>query len=491
MRMHVVVMLFVLTSLPSFSQVPPADSLLKSRMSTPLLRSEGTMTGEGVCWHAAYGMNQFMKGYRETGDTAYLDAAVDYFDALIDKLHTSPDGYRGWVGPYIYDEQYICDVHIGDAVLVNPMLDFSETVLKADDPSIREAYTEKAQHYLALAKTHLIEKWDHRGTWHEDGVYGAYVSWDHYMTNDNLDEWRVMDVRNSNLSLPFNKQNSMGIACLRIYRITEDPFYRHKALRIFNYMKSRMALVDDHYVWNYWEPFGPWDLDLSEANPLRHWVNVHPYRNYQAGEVHEIAEAYHSGITFTRLDIQRIINTNLRVMWNGDRENPEWRNSNYAVQMDVYGELPIKEAPGGHFPSLAGTLWTGLADFSETVRELGGIEDDSPVSFDRQYDHLPVTPLDRPFTSNRLFIMTAAIPANPDEGEAVLLVTQTRADGVLRIDLVSSDGESVVAAIHDAEDERSKGVHVIQWTPETVPAGDYRIRWTLNDDYREFPVSLP
>ena len=69
----------------------------------------------------------------------------------------------------------------------------------------------------------------------------------------------------------------MGIACLRIYRITGENEYRQKALKIFNFMKSRMCLFDDHYVWNYWEPLGPWDVDAEEANKLRHWVNVHPY----------------------------------------------------------------------------------------------------------------------------------------------------------------------------------------------------------------------
>lgn len=483
--------LLVIAGLAAHADFPPPDDLLRGRMNNPLLKSEGTMTGEGVCWHAAYDMGLFMDAYRDSGDEGYLDTAVTYYDALIDKLHTSPDGYKGWVGPYIYDSDYIGDVHIGDAILINHMLDFSETILKKSDGELKARYEDKAREYLVLAQTHLIEKWDSRGTWREDGPYGAYVSWDRYMTPDNLDEWRKLDVKNSSLSLPFNKQNSMGIAALRIYRITGDEAYRGKALKIFNYMKSRMALFEDHYVWNYWEPFGPWDIDGSASNKLRHWVNVHPYRNYQAGEIHEIVEAYHSGLTFDRTDIERIINTNLNVMWNGDKDNPEWRNSNYAVQMAAYGELPIKEAPGGHFPNLAGALWTGLAEFSKTVRELAGRETDDPVDFSRNYDELPVTIFDRPFHSNKMFIMAASIPAAIKRGESANLVIQTRQEGAVSIELMSEDGAEVIETIRPAPEKHDyKGIHRINWNTGDIDAGSYRIRWTLNDEIREFPITI-
>ena len=167
-----------------------AEQLLQERMRTPLLQANGSLTGEGLCWHAAYNMHRFMTGYRVHQDPAYLDAGVKYYDALIAKMHTSPDGYKGWVGPFIYDEEYICDVHVGDAILLNPMLDFAESVLTSQDESIRKKYAERANAYLDLAKKHLIEKWDARNTWREDGVYGGYVSWDQYMTSDNLHEWR-------------------------------------------------------------------------------------------------------------------------------------------------------------------------------------------------------------------------------------------------------------------------------------------------------------
>ncbi len=488
---YMFVTLSVLLAMTATTDLPSPERLLQGRMNTPLLKTEGTLTGEGVCWHAAYDAGKFIDGYRQTNDAAYLDAAAAYFDALLAKLHTSPDGYQGWVGPYIYDKNFIGDVHIGDAILFNRMLEFSETVLASEDSTMKDNYSPKAERYIQLAKKHLIEKWDARGSWREDGQYGVYVSWDHYLTPDNLTEWRKLEAKNSSLTLPFNKQNSMAIACLRIYRMTGDDWYRDKALKIFNYMKSRMCLFEDHYVWNYWEPFGAWDIEDLKKSKLRHWVNVHPYRNYQAGEIHEIAEAYHSGLTFTKEDIKRIINTNINVMWNGDKENPKWRNSNYAVQMAALGDIPIKKAPGGHFKSLAGTLWTGLLDFDATVRELAGATIDAPPSFERKHSGLPVTVLKRPFNRNKSFVMAAVMPSVISSGETAAITCQIRVAGKIKIELRSSDGETLVKIIRDAPNKNNgAGVFIQPWNPTDLKPGAYRVRWSLHGDYREFPITI-
>jgi len=489
--MRVFFSLFLLiTCLPISSADTSAEDLLQKKLRTKLLRTPGTLTGESMCWHAAFGMSAFMDEYRATNDTAYLDAAIQYYDALINKMHESPDGYKGWVGPFIYDDNYICDVHIGDAILINHMLDFCETVLLHENKDIRQKYNTKAFSYLELAKKHLIEKWERRGTWHVDGSYGAYSSWNKYLTADNLNEWRVLPAVKSNITLPFNKQNSMGIACLRIYRITGEKQYRDKALKIFNFMKSRMCLFQDHYVWNYWEPFGKWDIDPDSSNKLRHWVNVHPYRNYQAGEIHDIVEAYHSGLTFTQQDLEHIINTNLKVMWNGDKTNPKWRNSNYAIEMAAWGKIRITKTPGGESPNLAGTLWTGLRDFDPTIRELMGRKIKTPISFQRKYSNLPVTEFHRPFHSSRYFTMVAVLPSVSSKGDAPVFVSQTRIAGNIKIEIYSKDGERKITNVFLNNKKDPAGLLIYHWDNKDVLPGEYRARWTLKDEYREFPIMV-
>ena len=44
-----------------------------------------------------------------------------------------------------------------------------------------------------------------------------------------------------------------------------------------------------------------------------------------------IVEAYHTGVVFDETDIRRIVNTNLKVMWNGSLEEPAFRNSNATL----------------------------------------------------------------------------------------------------------------------------------------------------------------
>jgi hypothetical protein len=249
-----------------------------------------------------------------------------------------------------------------------------------------------------------------------------------------------------------------------------------------------MCLFDDHYVWNYWEPFGVWDIEDASRNKLRHWVNVHPYRNYQSGEIHEIAEAYHSGLTFDQQDIQRIINTNINVMWNGDRQNPEWRNSNYAVEKAALGKEPAEKKPG---EDRAGTLWHGLLDFSETVRSLAKYTSDTPVSFQRQYADLPVTVFERPFHSNKYLNLCAAMPCVIKQGQTSQLVSQSRISGQITIDLYTRDGKTKVKTLrNDPQKKDYVGVLLVPWqTNETVP-GEYLVRWSIRGESRDFAVRV-
>ena len=468
-------------------------------MKNPHIQVEGQVTGEGFCWHAASAANNFVTGYLAYEDTAWLDYGVQYFDWLVGLMAEAPDGYKGWIGPFIYDKSVWCDVHVGDAILVNPMLRFAEVVLS--DELLTEKYGVAANGYVALAQKHLIEKWATRGTWHEDGPYGVYASWDRYFKPGDLSEWRDIEIAKSNLSLPFNKQFDMAIAALRLWRITGDEQYRDKAERTFRLMKSRIRLVDDHYVWNYWEPLGSWDAGQED---LRHWVNVHPYRNYQSGEVSDIVEAYHSGIVFDKQDIERIIRTNLGVMWNGDKDNPKWRNSN-----DTGPWEPPPPPPKG-WKGRAGTLWSALKDFDETVRMLyerslepgtlshahyHNVTAAEPVGFERKYAGEGLVD-DVAFTDCDNLIMVGVLPSTFMQSKTTLLVNKADEGGTLVIAVYRENGERI-AVLYDntmmGGSDRVKGIFMMPWDGtnalgKPVGKGRYLIRWTLNDVYRELPV---
>jgi len=468
--------------------------------------------GESFCWYARYNQGRFVEGYEAWGDTAWLGWGVKYYDFLLEKMSTGPDGYKGWIGPFIYHKKVWCDVHVGDSILLDGMLEFSELVL-ADD-ALAKTYGKAARKYVAIAKRDLIEKWDARGTWREDGPYGAYVSWNRYGDPNQFKDWTERpEIDNSTLSLPFNKQNDMALVCMKLWRITGERKYRDKAVKIFSFMRSRMQVFDDHATWNYWEPFGPWDVDLSKGD-TQHWMNTHPHRNYQAGEVGQIVEAYHTGLVFTRADIQRMINTNLKVMWNGDRKAPKFYNSNVAHP--GRGKAGAQFGGDGH----AGCLWTALAGFDRTIRELraGQLKSAkgtngtiakahfetttlaSPPGFTRR--HVRGEPVVPDFLTSecRTVNVAAVMPCVIRRGTKSIVLSKLPVAADLEVAVWSADGKQKLLVLYTGKAagglDGHAGIHILQWDG-TDPAGKrtfdggYRVRWTVApNDYREFPVTV-
>jgi len=504
--------------------MPSPEALYRSAVRTVEPKREGT--GEQFCWNAAWSMRLFVQAYEAWGESSWLDWGVKYYDYCVGKMATGPDGYKGWIGPM--GRAAWADVHVGDAILLDRMLEFSELVLK--DPALKAKYAEPANRYVQVARKHLIEKWDRRGTWREDGPYGAYVSFNRYCEPGKLDQWKALpegQTEKQGLTLPFNKQNDVAQCCLKLYRITGEKLYLDKAQKIFAYMRSRFQYVadKDYYVWNYWEPFGPWDVDLAKKT-TRHWMNVHGYRNYQAGEIGQIAEAYHTGIVFTPLDIERIVNTNLKVMWNQDKADPKYVNSNALLPQPVLTpeQRKAQEEAERNNPyakeGRAGTLWTALDDFSQPVRDLEAVRMARPsrnshAQIGRAYYYkvtlkTPASPARRyapdakveqaPVSSCLSLTVATVMPQAIGDKPSVVLC-KSRIDNDLEVAVWSADGKDKKFVLHKGKIEGGTdglvGIFILQWdgadpaTKARLPKGNYRMRWTVPDGYREFPVVIP
>jgi hypothetical protein len=469
----------------------------------------------GYCWNAAWPIQHFVMGYEAYGDTAWLDCAEKYFDAVLANLRTGEGGYRGWIVPYSYDANWWCDMHVTDAILVNGLLGFAEVVLK--DDALKARYGGLANEYVALAKKDLFEKWDSRGTWHEDGPCGSYVSWDQYCKAGDPANWTQLPaVGGSGISLPYNQQNDVAVACLRLFRITGEDKYRQRAQKLFAYMKSRFQLLDDHYCWNYWEPFGPWDVDMGKK-ATRHWIGTHPYRDYQASEISQLVEAYHTGVVFDESDIRRLVATNLKVMWNGSLAEPNFVNSNVT--------LPGYRKPSFNptYPTWAGTLWTGLADFDPTVRDLWAAKlraaKDArseielaylekviarrPPGFARKYAPAKAEVFDFPLAPCSGLVAACALPGTLKAGDQTILLCRTLTKGKLEIDLYSPDGKTKLQSLYSGQLAGDGSNFITTWDVRKHPAasatsdtstaweeGPYRIRWTFGDQYREQPIQI-
>ncbi|MCX6928864.1 MAG: hypothetical protein NT154_37490, partial [Verrucomicrobia bacterium] len=139
--------------------------------------------------------------------------------------------------------------------------------------------------------------------------------------------------------------------------VTKKPVYRERAAQWFRLMKSRMRTRQDgkYFVWNYWDPAGPWDYK-ADGSP-RHWVGVHPNGGYYAIDVEGMVTAFEHGVVFTREDVDRLIATNRDFMWDqqvagakfqridGGQPDPRWQNS-------------------------PGVLWPALVPYDATLRKV-------------------------------------------------------------------------------------------------------------------------
>lgn len=466
--------------------------------------------GENFCWHARVGMDRYIEHFQLTGNKEWLDAGITYYDFLISRMDTDPDGYKGWIGPYAYDEKYWQDALVGDAILMTGILDFCILVLENDH--LKKIYGKKANAYVDIAKKDFIEKWDKRGIWYEDGPYGAYTGYHNFLKPGNLKQWIYgPDVERAEISHPFNKQLDVGQVCLRLYRITGNAFYRDRAERIFFTLKSHFQYFDNHYCWNYFDPLTPADIDL-EKKDTRHGVWVHPWRSgYQAGDVEKIVEAYHYGIVFDEKDIQRIINTNLNVMWNKDKINPKFINSNgLGADNDTVGIAQF-QAAYGHSTIFknAGELWTNLLDFDQTIRDLYELRFKNgnksaeylrykntvlknPPGFKRKYAKGKITLPSIHFTESKDLYLAAVLPHTISQKEKSIIICKSRAPGELKIDLYSTEGKKIANLYTGKINEET---FMITWNGKDPSGkvkykGDYKIRWTTGQGRREFPIVI-
>jgi hypothetical protein len=466
--------------------------------------------GENFCWHARVGMDDFIDNYQLTKNIEWLDAGVKYYDFLVGKMDTDPDGYKGWIGPYEYDEKYLQDALVGDAILMSGILDFCVLVL--EDEHLKNQYRDKANSYVELAKKSFVEKWDKRGTWYEDGPYGAYTGFSKFLNPANPKEWLSdSSVNRVGISHPFNKQMDAAEVCLRLYRITGDKIYRGRAEKIFFTLKSHFQYFDNHYCWNYFEPLTPADVDL-EKKDTRHGVWVHPWRSgYQARDVEKIVEAYHYGIVFDEKDIKRIINTNLNVMWNKDKINPQFINSNGSGEDHDTTGIAAFQAAYGHSTVYknAGELWTALLDFDQTIRDLYEVQLKknsnsmerlwyentilkNPPGFKRKYVKGALTVPEVKFTESKELYLATVLPHIIKKEENSIIICKSWIPGELQIDLYSTEGRPIRSLFKGKIDE---GIFMITWngkdpSEKKTYKGDYKIRWTIGTGYREFPILI-
>ncbi len=315
--------------------------------------------GEEIGWLISPFENGFLEGYKVTHDTKWLDLLVDWGDSWVARGVKEPDGFIGWPKPEGASTSsvpgFTTDNILGEAMGLRPLVLMAHLVQQT--PDLQTRYGSKADAYLKLAER-VFEKWDKRGCWREVKNGGVWIV---PTFGVDLKAGRFTDGYDQRFrdgfTLPDNKQNLTALWLIALHEATGNPIYRERAEKWWRVMKSRMKLRDgdQYFIWNYWEPAGPWDYK-ADGSP-KHWIGVHPNGGYYGVDLEGIVTAYEHKLVFNREDINRLIATNRDFMWNhkisgarfqridGGTPDPRWRNS-------------------------PGVLWQALVSYDETLRAI-------------------------------------------------------------------------------------------------------------------------
>ena len=317
-------------------------------------------TGEELGWLVSPFINGFYYGYLATGETKWIDLLIDWTDAWIKRGVKEPDGFIGWpkadgastgAVPNLFTDNIL-----GEAMALRPAVLMAHVILTT--PTLKEKYQAKAQSYLDVSEQ-VYKKWDSRDCWRETKEGGVWVV-PTFGIDEKTNQWtKSYEQRKTDgFSLPPNKQNLVAEWLLAMYDATAKPQYRERAEKWWRVMKSRMRLRDEkYYVWNYWEPAGPWDYKPDPDGQPKHWVGVHPNGGSYDVDVDGITTAYAHKLVFEKQELDRLIATNRDFMWDQHVKGAKFKRIDDGK-------------PEGQWKNSPGVLWFGLLPYDESLRKV-------------------------------------------------------------------------------------------------------------------------
>jgi hypothetical protein len=320
--------------------------------------------GEELGWLVSPFLSGFHYGWLATGDIRWLNLLFEWSDAWIKRAVTEPDGHLGWPKPEAAGTDvdtlngYRADSLLGEAMCLRPLV-LAAGAIRAD-PKIRVTHGAKADAILSLAER-TFEKWEGRAVWRETAHGGIWIVQPFGIDPTDPSRFTSAHERRhetkQGFSLPPNKAHEVARWHLALFDVTRKPIYRERAENWSAEMKSRLQTRDNgrYFVWNYWQPAGPWDYKPNGAP--KHWVGVHPNGGYYQVDAHGIIDAWEHGLVYTADDVRRLIATNRDFMWNQKIAG--------AAFQRIDGGAPEKR-----WEKSPGLLWTALLPYDPTLRQI-------------------------------------------------------------------------------------------------------------------------
>jgi hypothetical protein len=317
-----------------------------------------TEMGEELGWLVSPFLNGFYYGYRATRDMKWVERLTDWADSWIKRSVNEPDGFVGWpkagTGGAVSEDLYT-DSLLGEAMVLRPLVLMADEIQK--DAMLKDKFGAQAQAYLNLSGQ-VLNKWVARGCWRQVQSGGLWVV-PEFGVDQKTGQWTEGYARrNANgLSNPANKQNHIARWLISMHEVTRQPGCKDRAEQWWRLLRSRMRTQQSgkYFVWNYWDPAGPWDYKPDGST--RHWVGVHPNGGYYEIDVEGIVDAFEHNLAFSREDIDRLIATNRDFMWNQQIIGARFQRID-AGQPDPRW----KDSPG--------LLWTSLVPYDATLKKV-------------------------------------------------------------------------------------------------------------------------
>jgi hypothetical protein len=314
--------------------------------------------GEEIGWLVSPFLNGFYYGYLATRDPNWVGHLADWTDAWIQRGVKEPDGFIGWPkrgSGGAAAESLLTDSLLGEAMGLHPVVLMAAEIQRT--PALQANYGPRAAAWLRLAGQ-VFEKWDARGCWREVKVGGLWVV-PAFGMDAKTGGWTGGYARRATdgFSNPANKQNHIARWLLAMSDVTKQPVYLERAKLWFQVMKSRLKTREGgkYFVWNYWDPAGPWDYKADGST--KHWVGVHPNGGYYAIDVEGMVAAFEHGLVFTKEDLHRLSATNRDFMWNQQLVGAKFQRIDGGQ-------------PDARWKNSPGVLWTALVPHDETLRRV-------------------------------------------------------------------------------------------------------------------------
>jgi len=312
--------------------------------------------GEELGWLVSPFLNGFYYGWLATQDIMWVEHFTDWADSCVKRGIRGPDNFPGWPkgnGGGDESKTFTADSLLGEAMMLRPMVLMSAQI--KNHAKLSEKFGAKAESWIQLAET-IFEKWISRDCWREVKNGGVWIVPD-FGTDLKTGKWSSgYDSRKTTgFTNPDNKLNHIARWMLAMYDVTKKTVYRDHATQWFQVMRSRMKNRDRFFVWNYWEPAGPWDYKPDDSP--KHWVGVHPNGGYYQIDVEAIVDGYEHGVVFSKEDIDRLIATNRDFMWNQKLDGARFQ------RMDG-GEVDER------WKNSPGLLWTSLVPYDATLKKI-------------------------------------------------------------------------------------------------------------------------